>query len=35
MTKAALDTRLRRLRSGMASVRRAKPVQGNLMEASS
>lgn len=32
MTKAALDTRLRRLRSGMASVRRTKPVQGKLME---
>ena len=33
MTKAALDTRLRRLRSGMASVRRAKPVQaqGSLL----
>ena len=35
MTKAALDTRLRRLRSGMASLRRAKPVQGNLLEAAS
>lgn len=32
MTKSALDTRLRRLRSGMASVRRTKPVQGKLME---
>lgn len=32
MTKSALDTRLRRLRFGMASVRRTKPVQGKLME---
>ena len=32
LSKAALDTRLRRLRSGMASVRRSKPVQGKLME---
>lgn len=32
MTKSALDTRLRRLRSGMASVHRTKPVQGKLME---
>lgn len=35
MTKSALDTRLRRLRSGMASVRRTKPVQGKLMEVAS
>lgn len=35
LSKSALEMRLRRLRSGMASLRRAKPVQGNLMEAGS
>lgn len=32
LSKYALEMRLRRLRSGMASLRRTKPVQGKLME---
>ena len=35
LSKYALEMRLRRLRSGMASLRRTKPVQGKLMEVAS